>query len=199
MGSRKTWHFPNNAEKKTSVSAENRQRYVIFIFRQHYSVNIHASKTRKWNVPSLYSCTTIKLLDLSQFCARFYHVSIMLLALFLSCAENLKNVQTKGKQYIPNFIVLLLIPFFRSSCLSFARRLDLFLRRLRAGDTLYFLRAVFLRLLDIKNYSGWLNRENFTHQNRNVLSFYEAFSVQVLPTTVHNGYKQNSYEQYVRI
>lgn len=125
------------------------------------------------------ACILVQLLNFYSF-RNTAHGSIMVLVLCLSCAENLKNVQTKGKHYIPNFIVLLLIPFFRSSCLSFARRLDRFLRRLRAGDTLYFLRAVFLRLLDIKSYSGWLK---FHAPKSKLVSFYEAFSV---PSPTYN-------------
>lgn len=80
-----------------------------------------------------------------------YCFSIQLFAPFcIHCSRRFGNILNPEQKihYIPWFLLFLLIPFFLSSLLSLARFLDLLLRRLCAGDTLYFC-FVFLILLDI--------------------------------------------------
>ena len=80
-----------------------------------------------------------------------YCFSIKLFAPFcIHCSRGFRNILNPEQKihYIPWFLLFLLIPFFLSSLLSLARFLDLLLRRLCAGDTLYFC-FVFLILLDI--------------------------------------------------
>lgn len=145
----------SNDERKTSFWI--RVSLVERVNEWHFQILLkHWAKSclQTRNFPGLYFCARLHRDSVIGHWHSIHFASLdYLWSLSLKIFKQTLSYEKYKFKHLPGILFLLLIPFFLSSLLSFARFLDLFLRKLWAGDTLYFPRAVFLCLFDMKGCS----------------------------------------------